>query len=93
MYNILIAVRLFVPDIKDSTVHLRTDNASAAVILQTGKGKCKNMMNAARQIWAIAHEHNILFKVSHIFGRDNVFADVLSRAHLSKEDAKKLKEL
>ncbi len=51
------------------------------------------MMNAARQIWAIAHEQNILFKVSHIFGRDNVFADVLSRAHLSKEDAKKLKDL
>ncbi len=50
-------------------------------------------MNVARQIWAITARHNILFNISHIIGRDNIVADILSRAHLSTDYYNKLQAL
>ncbi|MCP3887314.1 MAG: hypothetical protein GY702_00355 [Desulfobulbaceae bacterium] len=93
MLNVLAALRLFKEDVKDSTLHIRSDNAATIVILQTGKGRCKAMLECARKIWFIAAQYNIQFRVSHIFGRDNVVADTLSRYHLSNTYKKKFAAL
>ena len=93
IYNILIALRTFEDKLKNCTLHIRTDNAASVVMLQTGRGKCRAMLDCARQIWALAATNNISFKVSHIVGRNNIVADVLSRAHLNENYSKKLDRL
>ena len=93
MLNVLVAVRLFAKEIEGSTLHIRSDNAASIAILQTGRGNCKSMLECARQIWMLAAQHRIQFRVSHIFGRDNVVADVLSRRHLGSSYETKLDQL
>ncbi len=52
------------------------------MILQNGRPRCPVMLQIAREIWWLAYEHNVQFRVSHIIGRLNVVADMLSRLHL-----------
>ncbi len=93
MLNILVAMRVFSKELRNCTIKIRSDNAASVLILQTGKGRCKNMMDVARSIWWLATQNNVLFSISHIFGRDNVYADALSRGHLDEKNRKKLQEL
>ncbi len=93
MLNILAALRIFKEEIKDCCIHICSDNAASVAILQTGKGRNHPMMNCARQIWDLAEKNRVTFMVSHIIGRENVVADVLSRAHLNKTYKEKLDRL
>ncbi len=51
------------------------------------------MLACARQIWAIAAHSNIIFRVSHIMGRDNIIANALSRKHLKQGYEEKVQQL
>ncbi len=62
-------------------------------ILQNGRGRCKVMLECARKIWWLAWKNNITFRVSHIAGDQNIIADELSRAHLSRQHKDNLQEL
>ncbi|MCP3887296.1 MAG: hypothetical protein GY702_00265, partial [Desulfobulbaceae bacterium] len=93
MWNILIAVNVFKDQLRGKTIHIRSDNASSICILQSGRGKCNNMLKCARSIWWLAILHDIKFIVSHILGQNNDIADALSRAHLSGKNADKLEDL
>ncbi len=79
--------------LKGKVVHVRSDNAASVQVLQTGRGRCHNMMCCARQIWAIAACNDISFRVSHIMGAKNIIPDALSRRHLSGEGERKLQAL
>ncbi len=93
LLNVLAAVRLFENDMENKIIHIRSDSASSVSILQTGRGRCKNMLACARQIWAVAARSNIIFRVSHIMGRDNIIADALSRRHLNQGYEDKVQKL
>ncbi len=93
LLNVLAALRVFADDLANTTLHIRSDNATAIVMIQNGKGRCPEMLNCTRQIWSIAASRNINFKISHILGVDNTVADILSRKHLDRNYFNKFLEL
>ena len=84
---------VFKEQLKDTTVHIQSDNAASIAILQTGRGRSHSMLSVARSIWWLAIRYNISFKVSHVLGVNNEIADTLSRAHLNTHYAEKLENL
>ncbi len=81
MLNALVALRLFANELEGCIVNLRCDNAPTVAILQSGCGRCGTLLRCARAIWKVTACHSIEIHVSHIPGKLNVLADLLSRAH------------
>ena len=66
--------------ITNKTVLIRTDNTTAAQYLKNQGGTRSTFLNhLAKQILLWTHKNNISILVSHIAGKKNVFADLLSR--------------
>lgn len=83
--NVVIAIQSFVSG-RDRGGHLRVlcDNLASVQVFSSGKGKNKVILEAARMVWMLQATYNFEISFAHIKGSDNVFADSLSRAHLSK---------
>lgn len=81
--NIVVAIRLFLPGLCGTTVHIQCDNAAAVSVLNTGRGRSSFLLRCAREIWKLTAAHDIRIICSHIAGIHNTLADKLSRAHMS----------
>lgn len=64
-------------------VQINCDNLSSVQLMQTGKGRNKIMLDAARAVWMLQAKFDIHISYEHIRGKDNKLADALSRAHLT----------
>ncbi len=85
MANAMAAIRLFAKTLENNVVKLRCDNSAAVSVLSTGRGIGPVLLACARVVWKCSAEHNFTLQVSHIEGKQNILADKLSRAHMSKE--------
>ena len=59
----------------------------------TGKARDQKLATCARNIWLIAALNNIQFQFSHIPGKQNILADLLSRWHMVHSATEKLNSL
>ena len=62
-------------------------------VLTTGKARDTTLATCARNVWLIAALNNIHFQFSHIPGKSNVLADLLSRWQITNDRFQKLDHL
>ena len=79
MLNILVALRIFKQFWHGQKILVKCDNMAVVQVLQTGKVKDPFLGACARNIWLEAAQADIEIVYSHIQGRKNVIADLLSR--------------
>ena len=79
MLNILVAIRIFSKYWQGQKIKVKCDNMAVVQVLQTGKVKDPFLGACARNIWMETAKADIEVRYSHIEGRNNVVADLLSR--------------
>ena len=79
MVNILVAVRIFALDWQHRSILVRCDNAAVVQVLNNGKTKDPFLATCARNIWYCMAHHDINLSFSHVLGKNNQVADLLSR--------------
>ena len=79
MLNALVALRIWAHYWRDTVVSIKCDNMAVVAILNSLKSKDLFLLACARNIWAITAKFNITLRVTHISGKRNVLADILSR--------------
>jgi hypothetical protein len=79
--NILVAIRTFSQFIKGKNVTIWCDSQVSVSILNSGRGRDQNLQSIARNIWLIQAGLDCDIQFSHISGKFNIDADLLSRWH------------
>ena len=77
--NVVVALKIWGQVWANKSIELRCDNLAVVEILSLGKARDSIMATCARNIWLLAAMYNINLVVTHIRGRDNCVADLLSR--------------
>ena len=88
MLNIWVALQVWAPNWMAKTVEIHCDNAAVVSVLETGRTKDPILVAISRNTFMRAAKFDIFVKVSHVPGKDNVIADVLSswdNSQLQKE--------
>ena len=70
MLNVMVAFRLWAQ---------AWVNAAVVSIINSGSNRDPFLAACTRTLWLIKAQYNIMVSVSHIRGKDNVYADILSR--------------
>ena len=80
MYNILLALRLWGPELQDKTVCVHCDNKSGGVtVARTSKTRDNFLDRYLQNLWLVCATLNIDLRIKHTRGKDNNLADELSR--------------
>ena len=79
MLNILVAIGVWAREWSNHTVKVHCDNLAVVSVLSSGKAKNAPLAVISRNIFMTASQYDILLKVSHIPGKNNQVANVLSR--------------
>ena len=79
MYNILLALRLWGPQLQKITVCVHCDNESAVTVVRTSKTKDLFSDTCLRNLWLICATLNIDLRIKNIRDKDNTLADAFSR--------------
>ena len=79
MLNILVAVKLFCIHWKGMSILIHCDNFAVVNVLRSGRARDPYLAVCARNIWMWAATHDINFTYTHISGKSNRTADLLSR--------------
>ena len=79
MLNVMVAFRLWAHEWDNSRVEVHCDNAAVVSVLNSGSSRDLFLAACARTLWLIKAQFNIIVTVSHIRGKDNIYADILSR--------------
>ena len=79
MLNILAALRVWKDQWKDKKVAIACDNLAVVQVINVGRTRDLTLAAIARNIQFQAAVNNINLKVTHIAGKKNVIADLLSR--------------
>ena len=74
-------------------IEIKCENLAVVSVLQEGKARDPLLATLARNIWLLTSIYNIQLKVSHIFGKDNKIADLLSRSWETQNRKYKLASL
>ena len=90
MLNILVALRVWANAWENCAIEVHCDNLSVVTVLCSGKTKNSLLATISRNIFMIASHYDIFLKVSHIPGKENKIADMLSRWDNSPSDVLKL---
>ena len=77
--NALIAIRTFARCCTGQWVKFHVDNKAVVYALQNGRIRDTYMQQVARSIWLLLATYDIKLECSHIPGKDNVKANILSR--------------
>ena len=93
MLNILVALRVWADAWKNCTIEVHCDNLSVVTVLCSGKTKNSSLATISRNIFMVASRYDIFLKVSHIPGKENKIADLLSRWDNSPSNILKLRNL
>ena len=93
MLNIMVALKVWGQHWCNKCVEIKCDNLAVVSVLQEGKARDPLLAAFARNIWLLTSIFNIQLKVSHIFGKDNQIADLLSRWWETKNNEQKLNSL
>lgn len=84
--NLAVALQTFLSHI-DRGRHIRVfcDNLASVEVLTSGRGRNPIILESARSIWMLQALLGIEITYQHIPGKLNVFADALSRMHISSK--------
>ena len=91
-FNLLMALRLWARAWAGKHVKVFCDNWATVCSLGSCKAEDPIIRAALREVWMITAREDIQLSVEHRPGAEMVVADMLSRAHLSREGAQKLSE-
>lgn len=82
--NLVVALQTFLTD-ADRGRHIKVfcDNMATVEVCTTGRGRNQIILDCARNIWMVQALLDIKITYEHIAGTKNVFADALSRRHMS----------
>ena len=81
LLNVLIAFRTFARFWTGQWVKFHIDNKAVVFALNNGRIKDNYMQQVARSIWLLLATHDIKLECTHIPGKDNIKADILSRVY------------
>ena len=90
MLNIMVAFKVWGQHWSNKCVEIKCDNLAVVSVLQDGKARDPLLAAFARNMWLLTSIYNIQLEVSHIFGKDNQIADLLSRWWEAKDNHQKL---
>ena len=93
MVNILVATKMFCQQWSKKSVQIFCDNSAVVWVLQSGRTKDPYLAPCARNIWLWAANFDINFVFSHIRGKSNCIADLLSRWSYTSDNYVALKQL
>ena len=84
MLNFVVALRIWGPFWKHSTIKIFYDNMSVVQVVGSGRTRDKFLALCIRIIWLLAAYHDIDLEVKHIVVKKNVVADALSHMYSDK---------
>ena len=85
--NVVVALHTLLGPMDMGThVRIHCDNMAAVQVLQSGRGRNRILLDAARAAWMIQAMLDVRLSYVHVPGVENEAADRLSRAHLSHSD-------
>ena len=90
MINIVVAAKIWASHWSNKKIRIYSDNMAVIQVLTTGRARDQTLATCARNIWLIAALNNIQFQFSHIPGKNNNLADLLSRWHTIHKDVARL---
>ena len=90
MLNVLVATKLWGPRWANRRVNIFCDNLAVVQVLQSGSGRDPYLLAVARNVWLYAAKWDIEFQFSHIPGKHNNIADLLSRWFITGTNRTKL---
>ena len=77
--KVMVAFRLWAHAWVNNKVEVHCDNAAVVSVINSGSSRDPFLAACTRTLWLIKAQYNIIVSVSHIRGKDNVYADILSR--------------
>ena len=93
MLNILLALRIWKDQWANSRISVACDNQAVVQVLNSGKTRDLTLAAIARNIQFQAATRDIDLRVTHIPGKSNIIADLLSRWVLIPQAEQKLKQM
>ena len=79
MVNIPVAVHIFALEWQHKSILVRCDNAAVVQVLNNGKTRDPFLATCARNIWYCIAQNDINLTYTHVLGKNNQVADLLSR--------------
>ena len=79
MLNIMVALKVWGYCWSNMPIEIKCDNLAVVQVLQEGRARDPLLATIARNIWMLTSVFNIQLSVSHIAGKNNAIADLLSR--------------
>ena len=79
MLNIIVALKVWAHLLQNKKVEIKCDNLAVVEVLNSGMTKDKFLALCARNVWLLTAIFNIHLVISHIPGKNNHIADLLSR--------------
>ena len=90
MINITVALKLWGSDWSHQTVIFKIDNMAVVSICNTGYTRDQYLASMIRNIWLLTSEYDICLQVTHIAGKQNIIAEMLSRWEGTPAQIKKI---
>ena len=88
-WNLLIAARLWLPDLTGSTVLIFCDNWATVAAINSGRATDTIIRGSLRELWWLASTNDVQLEVRHKPGAEMLAANTLSRAAVSSAAALK----
>ena len=93
MLNIMVALKVWGCAWHIMRIEIKCDNIDVVQVLQEGQARDPLLATIARNIWMLTSLFNVQLLVSHIAGKENAIADLLSRWWVTNNRDQKLTRL
>ena len=93
MLNVVVALKVWASAWADKVIDIKCDNLAVVEVLTSGKTKDTFLATCARNVWLICAIFNIHIRVTHIPGKMNNIADLLSRWQITNDPLTRLHQL
>ena len=93
MLNIVVTSKIWSSHWSDKKIQIFCDNMAVVQVLTTGKARDEMLATCTRNVWLIAVMFNIDFQLSHLPGKTNILADLLSRWQVTSNPIEKLNDI
>ena len=77
---------------KIKKIQIHCDNLAVVEVLTSGRTKDEFLASCGRNVWLLTSIFNIQLQVSHVPGKYNGIADLLSRWTITSDPERKLKQ-
>ena len=92
MINIIVALNLWAKEWKGKKVLVKTDNMAVVSVCTSGFTRDCHLAAYIRNIWLLTATYDVELIVSHVAGKENNIADLLSRWSNTESDTQKLSQ-